>query len=391
VGTVRRHVSWSQALAWRVERQLLVSPLPDVVEVARRLGGVQAQVTSSAEQAVWLRSGLAPSVTRSALWEERTLVKSWAMRGTLHWLPADEYPMWTAALRDKERNLKRGAAWERYHQMSYAQLLAITDAVAEIVGTEPLTRQELAGRLGDHTGDPGLAEAVRSSFGGSVLKTAAAEGSLCFGPDRGRNVTFVDPKRWIPGGWSEPSAEEARDSVVRRFLDAYGPATAADLARWWGVPPAGGKRLMKSVAEEAEEVELDGERAWVLARSVDSLTTTPLLEGHVRLLPGFDTYLLAPHSHRLEAWPAGRHDRISRAAGWITPSVMVDGRIAAVWQPERRAGKVTIQVEPLAKLSSRLRSKIAEAALAYQTPLGAEVTLEWVERMGTGGRSRRPS
>ncbi|MGI9118890.1 MAG: winged helix DNA-binding domain-containing protein [Acidimicrobiales bacterium] len=376
-------VSWPQALAWRAERQLLVSPLPDVVEVARQLAGVQAQVASSAEQAVWLRSGLAPTVTRSALWEERKLVKTWAMRGTLHWLPADEYPMWTVALRDKERNLKRGAAWERYHGMSYAQLLAITDAVAEIVGATPLNRQELASQLSDHTGDPALGQAVRSSFGGSVLKTAAAEGSLCFGPDRGRNVTFVDPKRWIPGRWSEPSAEEARACVVRRFLDACGPATAADLARWWGVPPAEGKRLLRGVGEEAEEVELDGERAWVLTDSIDSLAAASPLKGHVRLLPGFDTYVLSPHSHRRHAWPEGRHDRISRAAGWITPTVLVDGRIAAVWQPERCAGKVSIQIEPLSKLSSRLRSGIVEAALAYQTPLGAEVTVGWVERIGT--------
>ena len=378
-------VSWEQAVAWRVERQLLGAPLADVVEVVRRVGGVQAQVASSAEQAVWLRSGLGAPAVRAALWDERRLVKAWAMRGTLHWLPADEYPTWVAALRDKERNLKRGAAWERYHGLTEAQLRRVTEVVAEVVGAEPVTREELAAAIGDRTGDPALADAVRASFGGSVLKTAAAEGALCFGPDRARNVTFVDPKAWVRSSWAEPEAAAAKRFVVRRFLEANGPATAADLARWWGVPPAEGKRLVALAADEAEAVDLAGERALVVAGALDALAGATPLRGHVRLLPAFDAYVLAPRSHRRHAWPAEGHERISRAAGWISPTVVVDGRIVGVWQPERRAGGVTVEVEPLAPLTQRLRAQVARRARTYEEPLGAEVAVAWVDRIRGGG------
>lgn len=380
-------VSWAQALAWRVGQQLLVEPAPDLLAVVRRLAGVQAQVASSAEQAVWLRSGIGGADVRGALWKQRTLVKTWAMRGTLHWLPADELPTWIAALRDKERNIRRSAAWERYHGLSAAQLHEVTDVVGAVVGREPVTREELADAIADRTGDSALAGAVRASFGGSVLKTAAAEGLLCFGPDRGRNVTFVAPGAWVRGRWREPPADEAKRFVVERFFAAHGPATADDLARWWGVPAAEGKRLVASADDALAEVELDGQRCRVPAGELDELLAAEPLRDHVRLLPAFDAYVLAPRSHRRAAWPDGAHDRISRAAGWISASVVLDGHVVAVWQPERTRAGVTIEIEALTSLPARVRREIEREAMPYEEPLGAPLTVAWVERI-RGGRSR---
>ena len=134
-GHTALRVGWPEALAWRVGRQLL-GELPglSVVDVARQTAGVQAQVMSSAEQAIGVRTGQEPASVRSALWDERTLVKTWAMRGTLHLLPADELPTWVAALRVKEHSARRGAAWERYHHMTVDQLHATTAAVGGLLG-----------------------------------------------------------------------------------------------------------------------------------------------------------------------------------------------------------------------------------------------------------------
>jgi winged helix DNA-binding protein len=245
------HVSWEQALAWRVAQQLLGDPVPrpgtppppagSVVEAARRLAGVQAQVMSSAELALGVRTGAPPSATRTAL-QERRLTKTWAMRGTLHLFPSDELPTWVAALRAKEAGTRRTRGWEEYHGVTVSQLAAITGTVGDMLGRAPMTRVELAAAVTEATGDPALGTAVETGFGGTILKSAAANGDLCFGPDRGRNVTFVDPRLWLAGPWEEPEAGAALALVVRRFLDAYGPATEVDFARWWGVPPAQGKR-----------------------------------------------------------------------------------------------------------------------------------------------------
>jgi hypothetical protein len=371
-------VTWDQALAWRVGAQLLAEPSRTAVDVARRVAGVQAQVMSSAELAVGIRTGRPPEHVRAALWEERTLVKTWAMRGTLHLLPADELPTWVAALRAKEETARRGQAWERYHGITVDQLATITAAVGEIVGAEPLTREELGAAVTSATGDPHLGETVRTGFGGTILKVAAANGELCFGPDRGRNVTFVDPRTWVRHPWDEPEAAEANAVVVHRFLDAYGPATTDDFARWWGVVPADGKRAVRPLAGELVEVDVDGSPAWLTPAGAEAVAATRPLRGHVRLVPAFDTYVLAPHSHRRHAWPEGLHDRISRKAGWITPALLVDGRVAGVWSHERRGDAVAVEIEALTPLSKRVRAAAEAHARSYESLVEAPVKVEWV-------------
>jgi hypothetical protein len=373
-------VTWDQAVSWRVGAQLLLEPSGTAVEAARRVAGVQAQVMSAAEMAIGVRTGRRPEHVRDALWSRRTVVKTWAMRGTLHLLPTDELPTWVAALRAKEQGARRGQAWVRYHGITLEELARITAAVGEILGREPLTREELGAAVTAATGDSHLGEAVRTGFGGTILKTAAANGDLCFGPDRGRNVTFVDPRTWVRGAWKEPPADEATAVVVRRFLDAYGPATTDDFARWWGVAPADGKRAIRPLSGELAEVDIDGSAAWLTPAGAETVSAAKPLRGHVRLLPAFDSYVFAPHGHRRHTWPEGLHDRISRKAGWITPALVVDGRVAGVWSHERRGDAVAIEIEAFAPLPKRVRTAAEAHARSYEALLGAPVTVSWVAR-----------
>ncbi len=244
-----------------------------------------------------------------------------------------------------------------------------------------MTREELGVRVAEVTGDAGLAEVVRTSFGGSILKAAAANGDLCFAPDRGRNVTFIDPKTWLAGDWNEPDPDAAAAVIAQRFFDAYGPATVDDFARWLGVSPADGKRLLRPVIDDLTRIEVDGTPALVTPSGAETLAAPRRLRDHVRLLPAFDTYVLAPRSHRAHTWPVGLHARISRPAGWITPVLVVDGHIAGVWAHERRGGSVHIDVEPLAPLSRSAQAAAEAQARSYEALLGAPVEVAWVERL----------
>lgn len=86
--------------------------------------------------------------------------------------------------------------------------------------------------------------------------------------------------------------------------------------------------------------------------------------------------------------PEGLHHRISRPAGWITPVLIVDGRVAGVWAHERRAGSVTVAIEPLASLSKAARVAAEAHAAAYGPLLGAAVTVRWVEQLAQPMRAR---
>ena len=93
-------LTWPGVLAWRLRRQCLDrrASRDEVLGVIAKICGLHAQVMSAAELTLWARvEDLEPGMVGEALWEHRSLVKTWAMRGTLHLLPADELPTWVAA------------------------------------------------------------------------------------------------------------------------------------------------------------------------------------------------------------------------------------------------------------------------------------------------------
>src|SRR5258706_13693369 len=95
------NLTWPRAAAWRIRRHPRErrAPAGSWLTVASRLCGLHAQVMSSAELTVWARvEGLDRKAVQRALWQDRTLVKTWAMRGTLHLLPSNELPFWHAGL-----------------------------------------------------------------------------------------------------------------------------------------------------------------------------------------------------------------------------------------------------------------------------------------------------
>ena len=258
-------LGWDQVIAWRAARHHLVerAPAKAMLEVVADVAGLHAQVMSSAELTLSSRvDDLGPEAVRHALWEERSLVKTWAMRGTLHLLPAAELPMWQAAL--STRRLWESGAWQRGFGVTLAELERLNDAVAQALDGQLLTREELAARVGELTGSPTLGGKLRESWG-ALLKPAAALGLLCFAPSKGQQVRFTSPGTWL-GGWAARDPEEAMDEVTRRFLAASGPVTREDFARWWGIPsPARGRRLLERLGDEVARVEVDGTAAYALA------------------------------------------------------------------------------------------------------------------------------
>ena len=360
-------LTWDQALAWRLGQQLLDSPGTDPVRVISKIGGVQAQVASSAAQAVAIRSKRLPDIEH-LLWEKRRLVKTWAMRGTLHLLSASEIGVWIAALR--QRPWKITPAWEKYHGIRKSQLDSLTGAIPDVISGEPMTREELTAAVVAKTRDRGLGEALSSGWS-QVLKPAANRGLLVQGPPRGRNVTFVDPGAWLGSAIAEPSAEEAMPVVVERFLDVNGPATISDFARWFGVDPKTGRELMTPVVENLVPVDIEGYQGLLTKAGAKAAAKSKPAE-NAHLLPGFDPYTLAPISHREHIIPEGKVDEVSRAAGWIAPVILVDGRIVGTWETEDGS----IALHPFGRISRKTVSMLEDhVEWRYHGLLGASVAV----------------
>ncbi|GAA3926679.1 winged helix DNA-binding domain-containing protein [Actinomadura viridis] len=336
-------VTWSQALAWRMRRQYL-DPVGGVSapDVVRRLAGVQAQVASAAELAVAVRRppGAGAGEVGRGLWEDRSLVKTWAMRGTLHVLPAAEAPAYLAlcaTVRTWEK-----PSWQRAFGATPADLEAIASAAASaLAGGAELTREELTAAIVAETGSGHLAEVLGSGWG-TLLKPLAWWGMLCHGPSRGNLVTFAAPEHAVPGWSGPPSVEDAARTVITAFLGAHGPATAEAFDAWTmrGTSRKKDVRSWFAAAEDLlAEVEVEGVAMYVLREHLDELLDTAPTRA-VRMLGGFDQYVLGAGTKAAYLIPPGHRAKVSRAAGWISPVVLYEGRVAGVW--EAGDGGVTV-------------------------------------------------
>ncbi len=184
----------------------------DLVEVVRDVCGIHAQVMGSAELALSARlDGITQEDVRAELWEHRSLIKTWTIRGTLHLHPAGDLPMWAAATR----------------AVGQPDETEVVEAIADALDGRCLLREELAEEVAKRAGK-WARERIGSGWA-YLFGTAAALGKLCHGPPRGNKVTFVRTDQWA--GWRDVNPDEALAEAASRFLATYGPAGRRQFAQ----------------------------------------------------------------------------------------------------------------------------------------------------------------
>ena len=370
-------VTWRQALAWRMERQLLqpIGDLPATV-VARRLGGVQAQVASSAVLAVRLRQQRSHAEDVARALSRGDLIKTWAMRGTLHLLSADDAGdllSLLAAGRMWER-----PSWVRGFGVSAEQMERLRAVVREALDGAVLTREELVAAV---SSDPGLghvSEALRSGWG-TVLKPLAFQGDLCFGPSQGNRVTFTRPEAASRAWRGVPEASEAAPRAISAYLGAYGPATVDGFRNWLSRGRIAKRQLREwfaGLGDRLAEVDVDGEKAYVVAEDLDSLAAAIRQRSpSVRLLPGFDQWLLGPGTEDLHVLSLSRRRTVSRQSGWITPVVIVDGVVSGTWALTGGGVHLTWFAEAGRPPAESLRAEVHRLSAIVDRGLDLELTV----------------
>jgi hypothetical protein len=335
-------VSWDQVLAWRLRRQY-VDPLGDVdaVEIVSRLCGVQAQVASAAEFAVTVRQqNPAPETIASHL-AEGSLVKTWAMRGTLHLFRSSEVGDYLSLLAAAKIWVK--PAWQRTFGATPEQVDELGAAVSHILDGQVLTRDELVRAVVAEGKLAGMEAQLRSGWG-SLLKPLAWTGVLCYGPSRGKSVTFTSPASLVPDWKPLPEPDEAAPAVIRGYLGAYGPSTPEVFDAWLSRnshKKTTLRRWFQDLGDELTEVDIEGQRAYLCSEHVDELAMTQPSDA-VRLLGAFDQYVLGPGTGDTVILPREHRSDVSRTAGWISPIVVAGGRIVGVWDTENSEVAVTL-------------------------------------------------
>ncbi|MDN3358762.1 winged helix DNA-binding domain-containing protein [Actinomadura sp. DC4] len=342
---------WSQVCARRLVRHGLAGPGGAGPEdVVAAMAGTHAQVMSAAELSVALRvDGATRDDVRTALWTDRTLVKTFGPRGTVHLLPARDLPLWTAAL----SAIPPGPSpFPERMRMTSEQAEAVIAAIATVLDGVELTADELTSAVVGVTGS-WAGDLVMPAFQGmwprwrQVMHVAGMRGVLCFGPGRGRKVTYTNP------GHEPAPTREGLAHVVHAYLHAYGPSTPKRFAHWLTAPVRWATEVFGSLGDSLQKVEVDGAPAWVTTGDLDVPAERP--EG-VRLLPYFDGYAYRVGNQPPDLlYPGAARARVLPGNFQI---LLVDGVVGGLWHQRRSGRRVDITVEPLVRLTPRRREEL---------------------------------
>jgi hypothetical protein len=306
------------------------------VATVRALFGLQAQNRAAALLAVRARTATVRAETVSAELAAGRLVRTWAMRGTLHLLAADDLPAALSVF--GPLNLARGR--RRLTQLGLPPDIAerSTAHAAEIVREHgPLDRHELAARLRDR----GVPVAAEGQAPVHVVARAAHAGVLIEVEDGRYGPLDLGPL---------PARHEALADIARRYAANHAPATAQDFATWSGLPAA------------------DVRAAW---QGADTDVEAPA--GGIRLLPAFDEWLLGWAS-RDPILPAAHAKRVTPGGGIVRPVAIADGRIFATWRLDR--AKRRVEFDPFGRLTKAMRAGVEAEVEAIGAFLGTCLALK---------------
>jgi hypothetical protein len=347
-------------------QQLVASPARTPAEVVAALGAMQAQDYLGA---LWSIGARLPGSTEADIERgiaERTLVRSWPMRGTLHFVAAADL-RWMLALLTPRVIAGAAAREKREHALDERVFARCRKIVARALGGGGrLTREELQRAL------EGAGIATGGQRGYHILWRLAQEGLICFGPRAGKQHTFVLLDEWLPAAANARAfdREAALAALAARYFRGHGPATAPDFAWWSGLTLTDARRAIASLGAELTSLTIDGTEYWTPRAAPAAPKSSASVAVH--LLPGFDEYLLG-YTDRRAALAAGHEDKIQPSKnGLFLATIVLEGRVAGTWKRELHRDRVALTCTPFASWPQRYAAALARAARRYGEFLGRE-------------------
>jgi hypothetical protein len=349
----------------------------DFVRVVSDVCGLHAQAARSPYLALWSRvEGFEDQLLDKALFEDKSLVKTWVMRGTLHIIPSEELPFYNRSLRrmwfEHHGRFMKAPEWpslERRRTQIYPRIL-------QALTQKPLRRKDLGDKVRFLLKDDSLPyERLFSGWGG-ILKETAYEGLTVHAEPCERESCIAKLSQWLPrielGSVSE---EEAQKRLLINYLRGYGPATQQDFSLWSGMMAGDAKRAIENASSMTEQIEVEGAkgRFWILkgdvkaSASIDSDEPAP-----ARLLPKFDSILLG-HKDRTRIIKEQHKKLVFKPkVGDIAATVLINGQIAGTWRHTRKKHALAVSVKPFGRIAQDDMAEVKQQASELSQYMGAE-------------------
>jgi len=365
-------------------RSLLLIGAPEapatVTGIAEWFGALQGQDLSSLEWSLGLRM---PGSTADALagaFEDRSVVRTWPMRGTIHLVPSRDARWMVKVL--GERPLANAA--------SRRAMIGLDESVAEravealrdaLAGGRRLTRAECMAMLADRGIDIG------GQRGYHVLWFASQRGVTAIAPSVGKEQTFVLLDEWAREH-DDPARDEALGVIALRYFRSHGPATRADLARWTGLTAADSRTGIAVAGDGLRRVETD---AGEMLATPELLESGPSRGVHHAVLPGFDEFILGYRDRSASLDPRRLEDVVPGGNGIFRSTLVREGRVVGTWSRTLRSRVVAIEAHPWAKPSLRDREGFERAFSRFGAFLSRPATVSWRDAVPDGAAPSLPA
>ena len=347
--------------ARRLLAQRIAAPSEgSVTDLVSHLGAMQAQDYRSALWAIGLRIGGSTEATVEQAIADRQIVRTWPMRGTLHFVAAAD-AHWMLELLTP-RVIAAAAKRAEQHGLdepTFRRCRRI--CIDALTGGTALTRGDLFAKL------EAAGVSTESQRGYHIVWRLAQERLICFGPHAGKQPTFVLLDEWVGSAPSRPRADALRE-LAERYFTSHGPATLQDFVRWAGLKITDARAGIQDA--ELSHATIDSVTYWMSTRAVQQ-RKEPSRAAY--LLPAFDEYLLGygDRSAVLDDLHAGKI--VPGNNGIFLPTVVVNGRVVGTWKRQPRGKAVVISVQPFAKLPKSSEPAIKAAAERYSAFVGKSV------------------
>jgi Winged helix DNA-binding domain len=339
-------------------------PEPVVDTIARTVQhhlAMQAQDLSSGLWSVGVRTGATRADVEAAI-DARLITRSWPMRGTLHLMATSDVSWMCRLLNDRMVALQR-RVFEASGLTEDVVDRARNVLVEALTGGAILSRPDVVKLLTENGVDPSGQRAYH------LVGRFCQEGLLCQGPADGRQPTFVLLEEWVPWSW-EPDREEAMAALATRYVASHGPVTERDLAGWCNQNLTFAREAIALAGDAVTTETIGGQAYLVAADRPETSRGTP-----VRLLPGFDEYILG-YKDRSAVMTADEELRVVPGKnGMFLGTVVVGGLVVGTWNRKTAGKRTVVTVSPFGTLTATRRGEVDRAATAFGRFLDSETTV----------------
>jgi hypothetical protein len=308
-------------------------------QVVFHMGAVQAQDYLGALWSLGLRMKEATQAAIEQAITARSIVRTWSMRGTLHFVATNDVRWMLKFL--TPRIIAGNASRYRELELDDETFRRSEKVISKaLVGGKQLTRQEIFEALEREN------ISSKGQRGIHILGRLSQEGLLCFGAHLGKQPTFVLLDEWLPPS-KDWSIEEALAELTLRYFTGHGPATILDLERWASLKKSEARTGLEMVKSQLRQEKVNGQTYWLPPVGIDELKQ----EQEIYVLPGFDEYLLGYKDRSAVLEPEHFQKIVPGGNGMFMPTIISNGRVVGSWKREVKKDKLLITPAPFNTLS----------------------------------------